>query len=249
MNTQTAPWNDVHVRRAVAYTLNRSDIIAANGGYATPLYTLIPPQMLGTVASQSQVSSFLASIPLYQYSLSKAKAEMAQSAYPNGFSANLLAYNSGSSVNISQVISAELQQIGIHLQVQTATLNAWRAVETGPASKRQPTFSTGACLSPDVSWYTFVLGSKNTQTGEWNLADYAPSGVDNLINAGIATTQPSVRFATYSKLLQRLATDVPYVPLYVGDANIALSSKFTWPGYNYWSSYAADYALQIKAAA
>jgi peptide/nickel transport system substrate-binding protein len=35
MNTQAAPWNDVHVRRAVAYAINRSEIIRANGGGAS----------------------------------------------------------------------------------------------------------------------------------------------------------------------------------------------------------------------
>ncbi len=51
MNTQVAPWNDVHVRRAVAYVLDRANIITAQGGYAVPSYTLIPPQSLRTIAS------------------------------------------------------------------------------------------------------------------------------------------------------------------------------------------------------
>ena len=38
MNTQVAPWSDIHVRRAVAYALNRTDIIAARtrAGSTTP---------------------------------------------------------------------------------------------------------------------------------------------------------------------------------------------------------------------
>jgi ABC-type transport system substrate-binding protein len=51
MNTQVAPWNDVHVRRAVAYVLDRANIITAQGGYAVPSYTLIPAQSLLTIAS------------------------------------------------------------------------------------------------------------------------------------------------------------------------------------------------------
>jgi peptide/nickel transport system substrate-binding protein len=34
-----APWNDIHVRRAAAYALNRTDIIAAAAGYNAPVYT------------------------------------------------------------------------------------------------------------------------------------------------------------------------------------------------------------------
>lgn len=50
MNTHIAPWNDVHVRRAVAYAIDRADIITALGGYALPSYTLIPSQSLSTIA-------------------------------------------------------------------------------------------------------------------------------------------------------------------------------------------------------
>ncbi len=73
MNTQLAPWDDVHVRRAVAYALNRADIIAANGGYATPKYTLIPTEMLLSIASQPQVNALYGSLPLYQYDVAMAK--------------------------------------------------------------------------------------------------------------------------------------------------------------------------------
>ena len=42
--------------------------------------------------------------------------------------------------------------------------------------------------------------------------------------------------------------DVPYVPLYLGDASIALSKAFTLPGYNAYSIDGA-YALNLKASA
>jgi peptide/nickel transport system substrate-binding protein len=84
MNINDPGWNDVHVRRAVAYALNRTDIIAANGGYAQPIYTLTPPSLLSNVASQCQINGLLGSLPLYQYNLTKARQEMAESAYPHG---------------------------------------------------------------------------------------------------------------------------------------------------------------------
>lgn len=108
MNTKEGPWSDIHVRRAVAYALNRPDIIAAAGGYNTPISTYIPANMLETIASPAQVNQLLGSVNLYPYSLAKAKAEMAQSAYPNGFSTTLYEYNYGSSVDISETVAAEL---------------------------------------------------------------------------------------------------------------------------------------------
>ncbi len=245
MNTQVAPWNDIHVRRAVAYALNRSDIIDANGGYAVPDYTLIPSQVLRTIASQAQVDALLKSLPLYQYNLAKARAEMAKSAYPHGFNTTLLEFVYGSVVNISQVVASELQKIGIHATIKALTLDAWEAAETGPVSQRQTSFSTGGCEGPDVSGYDHYIGS----LGQFNLAGYVPAAVDKLVAAGLATTKPAQRFAIYSKLLQRVATDVPYVPLYVDEYTVALDNKFVIPAFNQPAFQFDDWALQLKPAA
>ena len=249
MNTHTAPWNDVHVRRAVDYALDRADLIIANGGYAVPTYTLIPPQQLRLIASQPQITALLKSIPLYQYNLAKAKAEMAESAYPKGFSATLVEGVYGSTVNMAEVAAAELQKIGIDLQVKAVTGSVWDAEITGPA-KQRPTslYDTGTC-GVDVSCYTtLLLGSRNLAQGQWNSAVYAPSAVDKLITAGLAANTPAQRFVVYSKLLARLASDVPYVPICAQDYAIALNPKFTVAWYTANFAY-GDYPLLVRLAA
>lgn len=45
-----------------------------------------------------------------------------------------------------------------------------------------------------------------------------------------------------------MSVAVPYVPLYLHDVSIALSSKFSDRGYNYWYFLDDNYALGIKAA-
>ncbi len=195
-NVESAPWDDVHVRRAVAYALNRTDIVAANGGYAEPNYTFIPPMMLGTIASPAQVNGLLGSINLYPYSLAKAKAELAESAYPHGFSTTLLAYSYGNSLDIYQVIAADLGKIGIKAQVKVDTLPAWHVVEGGPPKQRSATFSQNGCDSPDPSWYTLELDSAGIQDGN-DLANYASPTIDHLIAVGDAATSPGKRFAAY----------------------------------------------------
>ena len=39
-------------------------------------------------------------------------------------------------------------------------------------------------------------------------------------------------------MLEIVDTDLPYVPLFVQDAGLALSNKYTWPGFTQWSSLA-----------
>jgi peptide/nickel transport system substrate-binding protein len=252
MNTKAGPWSDIHVRRAAAYALSRPDIIAAAAGANSPIYTYIPGQALQEIASPAAVGQLLGSVNLYQYNLAKARQELAQSGYPHGFSTTLYEYNYGSSVNISETIAAELQKIGIDAHVKVApTLTAWQAVMTGPVASRPTEFSTGWCTGPDVSAYGFSLGSWNAQPGQWNTADYAPPEVDKLLNAGIATSDPAKRFAVYSRLVQRLQSDLPYVGLYLEDTSIALSGKFTVPGFtqHYWQFSDNAYALDVKPAA
>jgi ABC-type transport system substrate-binding protein len=122
------------------------------------------------------------------------------------------------------------------VQVKVLAINPWSAVESGPASKRMTTESSAGCSNPDPSSYYDILGSQNLQVGSWNVADYAPSAVNGLMTAGVATSDPAKRLAVYSKLLLRLQTDVPYVALYASDASMPLSGKFTEPGYSYWTS-------------
>ncbi len=250
MNTQASGWADVHVRRAAAYALDRTDIVAANGGYATPLYTLVTPQELRTVASTARVDSLLSSLDLYPYNLAKARQQMAESAYPHGFSTTLLEYNYGATVDITQVIAAELAKIGIdaHIKV-TPTTSAWVSAETAvPASQRPSNFSLGGCTSPDISsGLEYELGSWDAKQGAWNMADYTPPEVDKLLNEGVATSNKATRFQVYSKLLQQLAQDVPYVPLYLQDDSAAISNKFSFPGFNQYSTNGA-YPLGLRPA-
>lgn len=236
MNVNTPPWNDVHVRRAVAYALNRNAIIAAHGGYATPLYTLIPQSLLRTIASPAQTTALMRSLPLYPYSVAKARQEMGESAYPHGVTGTMLEYSDPTILNESQVIAAELQKVGIRVHLKVLSINPWSAVESGPASKRMTTESSAGCSNPDPSSYYDFLGRQNTRPGSWNVADYTPPAVDRLMTAGVATSDPARRLAVYSRLLLRLQTDVPYVALYATDASIPLSGKFTEHGFSYWTS-------------
>jgi peptide/nickel transport system substrate-binding protein len=248
MNTTQPGWDDVHVRRAVAYALNRTDLIAAHGGYADPVYTLTPPQLLDSIASQSQVSKLMSSLPLYQYNLAKAKQEMAESAYPHGFSTTILSYDYGTVPDVTQVIVAELAKIGIRAQIKEMSVNAWQAVESGPDGGRMTSYGEDGCFQPDPSAYSDLLGSNNLQAGSWNEADYAPPVVNTLLSQGIATTNPARRFTIYSDLFQRLQTDLPYIGLYTVDDAVALSPKFTYADFNQWS-WMLPWALSIRPAA
>jgi peptide/nickel transport system substrate-binding protein len=252
MNTLSPGWSDVHVRRAVAYALNRQDIIKAMGIYATPVSTFILPNELRLIGSPQAVSNVVKSLPTYPFSVAKAKQELAQSAYPNGFSVTLPiqpGWSNASGTAISsanQVVAAELQQIGIKAQLKSGvTYGEYYAGFQPPASGRwAATFDTEGCTSFDPSENAWLLGAQNAKTG-YNIANYTPPVVDNLLAAGTATSSPAKRLAIYGQLLKRLAIDSPYIPLFNLTSVTAISSKVSWPTYDY-LYFDRSWGLDIK---
>jgi peptide/nickel transport system substrate-binding protein len=246
MPYHTLPWGDVHVRRAVAYAVNRTELINANGGYASPVTTIIVPLMLGTVYSPAQAKAMLKSLPQYPTSLEKAKAELAKSAYPNGFSYTLDEPNLLNLPTIAQAIAGEVKPLGINLTINIVGIGQWIGEIAGAPEKRPATLSSSGCLGPDPSSLDPLLGKKNTKPGQYNSADYDPPAMDVLIAQGETTLDPAKRRVIYQKLLTRMLTDMPYLALYVNQEAYAISSKFSWNPSPY-AVYNGTYLLDIKA--
>jgi peptide/nickel transport system substrate-binding protein len=110
INQKVKPLQDVHVRRAISFAINRQALVkAVLFGNGKPANSLFPPQ----------VPYYQASTRGLQYNLSQAKAEMAKSSVPSGFSTTILV-DSGNSdqVTIATILQSELKPLGIKLKIQ-----------------------------------------------------------------------------------------------------------------------------------
>jgi peptide/nickel transport system substrate-binding protein len=250
MNTQQPPWNDVHVRRAVAYALNKGDLAKLVGADAIPIDYMILPKSLRELGSQAQVDAALNGIPTYPYSLARAKAELAKSKYPNGFSSSTFTLDFGEYLPETEAIVSQLQKIGINLHIDVLTFAQFIAKAFGP--KTFPTlFGTnteGTVETGDPAGIgNWLFATKQASAGGWNFADYSNPQVDALMQQGVRTLDPAKRLPIYGQIVRIVATDVPYVPIYTKAVNLALSPKFTFPGYNVFSGF-GDWPLSIKQA-
>jgi peptide/nickel transport system substrate-binding protein len=77
-----------------------------------------------------------------------------------------------------------------------------------------------------------MLGTRNVIYGGWDWAAYAPPGLDQLLKQGVQTLNKKKRFQIYTKIVQMVANDVPYVPTFIADYNMALKPQFKYPGFN-----------------
>jgi peptide/nickel transport system substrate-binding protein len=191
-----------------------------------PLYTINPPAELRTLGSQSQVNRLLKSLPQYTYNLAKARQQMSDSAYPKGFSVNIDTTNCCGYPDVLQVIASQLQKIGIKLSINEVTVGKLIEILYGPKNFGLM-FSNLYAAYPDPSEQAgYLLGSVSAKPGGINAAGYAPKSVDQLLARGLAATRPLARLAIYGELLKKVATDLPYVPLFNFDSYTVLSTKF-----------------------
>ena len=109
-NEKVKPFQDVHVRRAISLAINRAALVkAVLFGHGKPANSLFPPQ----------VPYYDPNTPGYQYNLAQAKAQMAQSSVPHGFTTTLLLPAGNSDyLTIGTILQSELKPLGITLKIQ-----------------------------------------------------------------------------------------------------------------------------------
>jgi peptide/nickel transport system substrate-binding protein len=109
-NETVKPFQDVHVRRAISLAINRDALVkAVLFGNGKPANSLFPPQ----------VPYYDPSTPGYQYNLTAAKQQMAQSSVPHGFTTTILIPSGNTDYStIATIMQAELKPLGIALKIQ-----------------------------------------------------------------------------------------------------------------------------------
>jgi peptide/nickel transport system substrate-binding protein len=119
LNAQFKPFKDLHVRRAVAHAVNRAQIVKA---------TTFGTAEVGGSFFPSSLQYYDAKTSVLSYNLTAAKTELAQSAYPHGFSAQLLVPSADQAWNqAAQIIQASLKQIDVTITIRSIEEAAFKA--------------------------------------------------------------------------------------------------------------------------
>ncbi len=109
LNMSQKPLDDLRVRQAIAYAINRPELARWQGKDVTR----IPqgPIPIGYLGSTGDVD-------LPQFNLDKAKALLAEAGYPNGLTLKVIHTQLPSMLSQMQVIQAQLKRAGIMLDLQ-----------------------------------------------------------------------------------------------------------------------------------
>ena len=214
-NVTVKPLNDVRVRKALAYALDRETLVknVVKGGELAA-YTLTPPNPHGYTAR--------AKIP---YDPQKARELLAQAGFPNGqgFPKLKLLYNT---LESHQKIAVAIQEmwkknLGVEIQLEN---QEWKTF-----LENQRTMNYQICraswigdyVDPNTFMQLFVTNGGNNETG-WSNARY-----DELVRKAAAATNQAQRFEYFQEAEAIVDDDVPYIPIYtyVGNRLVSPSVK------------------------
>ncbi|WP_068501127.1 ABC transporter substrate-binding protein [Paenibacillus kribbensis] len=206
-NTLDKHFSDVHVRRALALALDREGLTKAlTFGYAQTANSLLP-----TAISYNSNDT----IKALNFDINAAKEELAKSAFPKGFTTKLLVASGDSTrAQEAQIIQAAGKAIGINIEIESIELATFR--ERFFAYDFAVMLNSGQADSPDAnSIIAFQTDPKGFSKSYWT--HYTNDEVTKLLYEGQKTLDGKDRAEIYSKLLQTLADEVPYIPLYYPD--------------------------------
>lgn len=200
-NTEAAPFDNKELRQAIAYAINREDIIAvAADGLADPATSLATSYMLGYTEDHMT----------YEYDPEKAKELLAEAGYPDGLDIGSMKTMSGSYFEkVMQVVQSQLAEIGITSTIEGMDGNS--LVEdciTGNFTLAD----MGQNLSLD---YDFLKTYFNEEyINGLNMARVSDSQIQELFEQGASTTDKEERLAIYQEIEDLTQELCAYVPLY-----------------------------------
>ncbi len=191
-NQQVKPFGDVHVRRAIAYAVDRKSMVnAVLYGNGSPANSLLSP---GTPYYDKNVKG-------PTFNLDKAKAELAQSSVPGGFSASLLiASGDPNQASVAQIMQSQLAKLGIKMKIRQLEPTANKQARL--ASDFDMTISAWTMDIPDPDeWTSFAVdpkGGSHSAFTYWN-----DPAVIALNKQAQRETNPATRQKLYTQIQQQ----------------------------------------------
>lgn len=220
-NTVVSPFDDIHVRRAIAYACDRQafvdNLLDGHGEAATALTT--PEQISGVLGAEGAREA-LATVLDLPYDLDAAAQELAQSKVPDGFTTKVGVSSSAPQVSAAfQVIKAAVEPLGIIIEIEEMPVEQW----------------FGTIGSKDWGLANMVYSSTtgdpaelaNWFLGEGNPASYSNPEVTDLMSQVREETDPAKRIDLLIEAQRIALQDLPYVPLWWGVAATAISDDYT----------------------
>lgn len=188
-NTKVPPFNDVRVRQAANYAIDRAGMHKTLGfGVGAPHH--YPYWIPGTLGYDE-------SILKYEYNPAKTKELLAAAGYPGGVSIELKVIAREPENTIGEFVQQMWSAAGIQTKLVSQERLSW--IEAVRADKFQACFWRGALwalVDPESARTLIACGART------NWANWCDPDVDRLLGEGLATLDPRKRHEVYRRMWQ-----------------------------------------------
>jgi peptide/nickel transport system substrate-binding protein len=201
-NERYKPLGDVHVRRAIAFAIDRVAIVdAVLAGQGRPANSTFP----------QKVPFYNPRNPGLAFDPARAKEELARSAYPHGFKLDFLTSSDPNYTEIARGIQQEVAALGIDVTIRTVAPTA--LFELQQKFDYQLSIDVWTMDIPDPDEYAAYSLSPAGGVHAF-YTDFHDPRMSALVERAQTTFSPAARAALYAEIQILADADVPQIPLY-----------------------------------
>jgi peptide/nickel transport system substrate-binding protein len=205
MNNKLAPFNNLKVRQAVNYGIDRNALVRLYGGLATPTENVLPP----TYPAYKKHN-------LYPHDLAKAK-QLIQQAGVKGTAVTVWTSNRDTAKKPAAYLQDVLNQMGFKAKLKVIDASIYWTTVGNQATKAQIGFADWFQDYPHpLDWFDVLLnGERITQTHNNNYSNFNNANVNSTINK--LKTEPTLtdavnqQWAQLDNTVMQNAAWAPYV--------------------------------------
>ncbi|MEP6903850.1 MAG: ABC transporter substrate-binding protein [Actinomycetota bacterium] len=214
-NTQVSPFNNVKVRQAVAYSIDREKIInELLSGQAKLAYSILPEDSWAFTTGTK-----------YSYNPTKAK-QLLQDAGYKGEVVKFKYASGNQTVNqFAQVIQNSLKDMGFNIELEPLEPNT--VLDNLKTGQFQMNTSIWIGGNQDPIFFRDLFASTDfpdKKLNGRNRARYSNSEFDKIITEAVQTTDKAKAKELYAKAQEIISNDVPLMPLWY-PSSMVISSK------------------------
>jgi oligopeptide transport system substrate-binding protein len=217
INVTAKPFDDVRVRQALNYAIDKGRIIQLLNGRGTVANQILPPLMPGYDPDYQG----------YPYDPAKAKALLAEAGYPDGFETSIECIAVDPQPKLCESFQGDLANIGIKMAINT--LAAPNVIDDAGNGRTPLTWSGGLAWIEDYpdpdDFYGPILGCDSNVPGGWNWSRYCNQELHARSLELLAMTDRAQRMEAYKPFFKALMDDAVWVPVFNGVYTVAHSEN------------------------
>jgi peptide/nickel transport system substrate-binding protein len=244
------PFSDINVRKALYYATDVQGINQAVGkGYTTPAVTINDPLIYASSLPAATVSKLYSKIPVYKYDINKAKAALAASSVPKGFSTTLnVPEDSAADVLIAQVLKNDWAKIGVKLKIRLMPGGPRFQIILDHKKNLGIQIIGNAPDAPDpheMPWEYF--DSSQAVVNGNNSSNFKSPAVDKLLAKAAASTNQAAASRLIIQASALAAQQVPIINLSWGQAVVAFKKGWSLNNLNAYSP-TSNWIMNLKSS-